>query len=551
MNERIAEHVRTVYGESVAQVLIPQISELVNRTRAQLPSSSRRELSGLSQEDVLLISYADQVRDGEEPPLKTLAHFGRRRLKGLISGIHLLPFYPWSSDDGFSVKDYYAVDAAFGSWADIERLASEWDLMFDAVLNHMSAQSEWFHKYKEGAPEYRDFFLTISGEPSLAEVIRPRALPLLTEFECAHGVRKIWTTFSADQVDLNYRDPRVLVAMLEVILFYVRKGARFLRLDAVAFLWKEAGTGCLHLAQTHRLVQLFRAVLDEAAPFVRLITETNVAHVDNLSYFGNGRNEAQLVYNFALPPLVLHSFLAANAKSLTRWAQSLVLPSESVTFLNFLASHDGIGLNPVSGILSEIEIEAMVRRTREAGGQVSYKAVKGGATVAYELNINYLDALAPVDGGESEEVVSRKFLTAQAIMLSLQGVPAIYFHSLVGSRGDPAGARATGIPRRINRKKLTLSELETSLEDPGTLGARAFTGYAALLKQRLVSRSLSPDSIQHVHDLDPRVFAVLRESRDGAERLLCVHNVSAEGISLKYANKTIHLDPFGCDWVPV
>ena len=127
---------------------------------------------------------------------------------------------------------------------------------------------------------------------------------------------------------MNFKNPDVLLALLDALLFYVARGARFIRLDAIAYLWKRIGTSCIHLPQTHAVIQFWRAVLDEVAPHVLLITETNVPHADNVSYFGDGTNEAQLVYNFALPPLVLHALLRGDATHLTRWAQSLTLPSD-------------------------------------------------------------------------------------------------------------------------------------------------------------------------------------------------------------------------------
>ncbi|MHB1309148.1 MAG: alpha-amylase family glycosyl hydrolase, partial [Limisphaerales bacterium] len=346
----------------------------------------------------------------------------------------------------------------------------------------------------------------------------------------ADGPRKVWTTFSADQVDLDVRQPAVLLALIEAMLAYVANGARYLRLDAIAFLWKEIGTSCLHHPQTHRVIQLMRAVLDEVAPDVMLITETNVPHVDNVSYFGDGTNEAQLVYNFALPPLVLHSLQTGNAARLTRWAASLTLPSDQVTFFNFLASHDGIGLNPARGILADAEIEAMVARTIERGGFISNKSLPDGSEIPYEMNINYLDALSDPSRNEPAALITRRFLTAQAIMLSLQGVPGIYFHSLFGSRGDRAGAEASGIKRRINRQKLDRTQLEAELTVTPSLRHEVFSGYRRLLARRAAHAAFAPSASQQILEIDDRVFAVRRASPETGDQALCLHNVSGDTI---------------------
>lgn len=535
MSRRISQCLQDLYGEPKASGILLRLQTRLARFREQSrpPAFAEPTTQAFTQRDVLLITYADQVRNGSESPLSTLAEFCARHLKGTISGVHLLPFYPWSSDDGFAVKDFCAVEPSYGTWEDIARLGANLDLMFDAVINHVSAQGEWFQRFLANDPRYVDFFITVGGSSDLSQVVRPRALPLLTEFAATSGPRKVWTTFSADQVDLNFKNPAVLLAALEALLFYVSRGARFIRLDAIAFLWKEIDTACLHLPQTHRIIQLLRAVLDAVAPHVLLITETNVPHSDNISYFGDGTNEAQLVYNFALPPLVLHALQTGNAEKLTRWAQSLELPSDRVTFFNFLASHDGIGLNPARGILSDAEIDALVRHTLEHGGFISYKDMPDGTRWPYEMNINYLDALSNPAAGEPVELAARKFLTAHAIMLSLRGVPGIYFHSMFGSRGDRPGAEASGIPRRINREKLDRVRLEVELNETGSLRGCVWSGLKELLRIRCAHIAFHPQAVQRVLATDGGVFAVCRIGPEKNERVICLHNVSAQPASAK------------------
>jgi sucrose phosphorylase len=534
MKKHIIQHLGELYGEARAADILLRLRSMLDEHRAQ---SGRKTPAGrdslpLSQRDALLITYADQLRKTGESPLQTLAGFCERHLKGCISGVHLLPFYPWSSDDGFSVKDFLSVDPACGTWQDVARLGAGFDLMFDAVFNHVSVQGEWFQKFLGDDPRYRDFFISVEGSPDLSRVVRPRALPLLTEFQAATGPKKVWTTFSADQADLNFRNPDVLLTVVSVLLFYVGHGARFIRLDAIAFLWKEPGTSCLHLPQTHAVIRLLRAVLDEVAPHVLLITETNVPHADNISYFGDGSDEAQLVYNFALPPLVLHSFAMWNAGKLTRWAQSLKLPSDRVAFFNFLASHDGIGLNPARGILDDAEIRALEQRALDHGGFISHKDMPDGSRQAYELNINYLDALSNPAGDEPVEMAARKFLTAHAILLSLQGVPGIYFHSMFGSRGDRRGANASGMPRRINREKLDCKSLELEIDTPHSLRSRICNKLMRLLQIRGGHDAFHPLAAQRVVVMDECLFALLRTSADGVEQVLCLHNVSARPVSV-------------------
>jgi sucrose phosphorylase len=420
-------------------------------------------------------------------------------------------------------------------------------------------------------PRYRDFFIVAPDGADVSRVIRPRALPVLTKFETPRGVKPVWTTFSADQIDLNYRNPDTLLQIVETLLFYIARGADWIRLDAIAFLWKELGTTCLHLPQTHRVIQLLRAIVDRVAPRVILLTETNVPHADNISYFGDGTNEAHLVYNFALPPLALHTFHTGDARILTRWARTLTLPSKQVTFFNFLASHDGIGLNPARGILSDTEIDALVARTAAHGGLVSHKTDPDGTSSPYELNINYFDALSDPNANESRDLPIDRFVAAHAIMLSLVGVPGIYFHSLFGSRGWRAGVAQTGQNRTINREKFDRDALERELSDPTARRQRVFTRLTQLLRARAAHPAFDPFGEMRALDIHPSIFAIQRTSING-ESVVCLQNVSQQPQTAQLdlanllqtatdkiinlctnqaftASREIHLTPFQTFWL--
>ena len=545
MTEKTPGLLSYLYGGNISARLLKQTQNLLDQYRPRIKPHNGE----LTERDSILITYGDQVQHPNEKPLQTLKKFCDTYLTGIVSGIHILPFYPWTSDDGFSVVDYRQVDPALGDWDDVSSMQN-FRLMFDGVINHISSQSDWFQKFLQDDPRYKDYFITVEGEPDLSQVVRPRALPLLTSFNTSSGGKKVWTTFSADQVDLNFKNPEVLLEILDILLLYIERGADFLRLDAIAYLWKEIGTTCIHLPQTHAVIQFLRAAMDEAAPHVQLITETNVPHADNISYFGDGSNEAQLVYNFALPPLTLHAFHTGDARTLSNWAKTLVLPSNKTTFFNFLASHDGIGLNPARGILSDAEIDSLVDKVIEHGGLISYKHNADGTQSPYEMNINYFDALSnpallqppsfTADPSlrtarradvETLDLQVRRFIAAQAIMLSLVGVPGIYFHSLFGSRGWSEGVKLKGHNRTINREKLQFEELQDQLADENSLRSKVFTKYCQLLKARSSISAFHPHGAQNILDLHPSVFAIERVSPDGVSRALCFHNISQQTMS--------------------
>ena len=531
-----------LYGEDLAEQTLQKLANLIQKYRIAKPVPNS---FALSEKSSILITYGDQVRKPGQPHLETLAQFAEKHLNGVVDGIHILPFFPWSSDDGFSVIDYRKVDPALGDWDDVERLGKRFRLMFDGVINHISAQSEWFKAYLRGEEPYDKYFITVSGSPDLSEVVRPRALPLLTEFQTVDGLRKAWTTFSADQVDLDFHSGDVLLDIMDILLMYAERGAQFIRLDAIAYLWKEIGTSCIHLPQTHTVIQLMRQVFDEVAPHVQIITETNVPHMDNISYFGDGANEAQLVYNFALPPLVLHTFHTGDATVLSNWAASLDLPSNHTTFFNFLASHDGIGLNPARGLLTSTEIENLVQTAMAHGGLISYKQNADGSQSPYEMNINYFDALSNPAGKELLDLQIKRFIAAQAIMLSIRGVPGIYFHSMFGSRNWNEGVRQTGQNRTINRQKLDYQQIEAELADPNSMRSQVFGMYRSLLKRRAASSAFHPHGGQKILDMGKDIFAVLRSSPDETQNVLCLQNVTAKVIPAG----SVILEPYQTLWV--
>ncbi|WP_337029348.1 alpha-amylase family glycosyl hydrolase [Pantoea agglomerans] len=481
------------------------------------------------EQDVVLITYADQFREADKPTLSTFSRFYQQHLQSTFPLVHLLPFFPWSSDDGFSVIDYHQVDPLCGDWQDIARLHQETRLMFDFVCNHMSAHSAWFSHFLAQDPGWDDFFISMPPATDLSAVTRPRTSPLLTPFKMADGeTRFIWTTFSADQIDLNFANPEVLLRMVNVLLDYLKRGADYVRLDAVGYMWKTPGTRCIHLEKTHQLVKLFRAIADQVAPGTVIITETNVPHQDNISYLGNGHDEAQMVYQFSLPPLVLHAIHTGSARALRQWASALDLSSNDTTFFNFLASHDGIGLNPARGILSEVEIVALVRDLALEGALVSYKNNPDGTTSPYEINVTYLDALNREDDDDASRL--KRFLLAHAILLVFPGVPAIYIQSILGGRNHYDGVRAAGHNRAINRQKYDLQQIEGDLAGGNWLRQQVYTRLGQLIQLRRRQPAFHPDNPMTLYESENAVLVLRRHQPESGDGLLCVFNLSGRSV---------------------
>ncbi|HHD2903951.1 TPA: sugar phosphorylase [Enterobacter kobei] len=521
VNAKIKKLINHIYGESFSDA---HLDVLLSKLEQAAIDITEKRKSGWDEKDVVLITYADQFSAKGEKALPVFTRFYNEWLARTFSHVHLLPFYPWSSDDGFSVIDYHSVAPETGSWQDVAELKQSASLMFDFVCNHMSAKSEWFANYLAQKPGFDDFFISVDPETDLSAVTRPRALPLLTPFKLHDGsVRHLWTTFSDDQIDLNFASPQVLIAMVDVLLHYLAEGARYIRLDAVGFMWKIPGTSCIHLEQTHCLIQLFRAITDAVAPGTVIITETNVPHKDNISYFGDGENEAQMVYQFSLPPLVLHAVHRQDVKALCQWAGSLALPSTKTTWFNFLASHAGIGLNPLRGILPESEILSLVEKLQQEGALVNWKNNPDGTRSPYEINVTYLDALSSQDSPDDERIA--RFILAHAVLLSFPGVPAVYIQSILGSRNDYEGVERLGYNRAINRKKYTAGQVDLELNNKQSIRHKIYSRLSEFIAIRRGERAFHPDAQAMFESLDEQILKIVRVA-DNGERITALFNFS-------------------------
>lgn len=525
---------RDLYG-SVPDELSGQLLEMAEDYRRRLADAT--SVVRFDERSAFLITYADSVRDGDEPPLRALDTLLAEYVGDHLTDVHLLPFFPWTSDDGFGVVDHREVNPAVGSWEDVHALGEHYALAFDFVANHTSASSPWFQGWLAGEDRWRGYYIPEGQQLDTSAVVRPRTTPLFHRYPMPDGgTRSAWTTFGPDQVDVDVRTPAVLVELTDVLLGYLVHGATTVRLDAIGFLVKESGTSCLHHPGTHAVVKLWRALVDHVRPGARLLTETNVPHRDNISYFGDGSDEAHMVYQFALPPLVLHAFVSGDASALTRWASTVGPVSDTATWFNFLGSHDGIGLRPSEGLLTDADRRRLAERVVAHGGRASMAHRPDGSQAVYELNVSYLDALCSPEEVEDDAVFSAKAIAAHSILLSLVGVPAIYIHSLLGSRSDLEGMRSSGIARRINRQALELGALREELAAGGRR-ALVLRGLEHLLAVRAGCAAFSPWAAQEVLDLDHRVVAVRRGVAEGT-RVTTLTNVSAESVRIVWGEAT-------------
>ncbi|MEH6585298.1 MAG: sugar phosphorylase [Halioglobus sp.] len=530
--DKVQHHVEAIYHDTpiaiAPAVLAQELLHLMGLKSNTSPPA--QHVNHWSQGDVIAITYGDSLLREDEKPLVTLKHFFDNYADDLLTGVHILPFYPWSSDDGFSVLDYSSVNESLGGWEDISSIASDYKLMADLVINHCSGRSLWFENFLRGQGPGSDYFYTASPEDDLSAVVRPRISDLLREVETADGTQYVWCTFSHDQVDLDFRNTEVLKQFVSIMRQYLDNGVRIFRLDAVAFLWKVPGTSCLNLEETHEVVRLLRTLIEHAVPDALLITETNIPNRENLSYFGNA-NEAHCVYNFSLPPLLVNSLVTGDCRHLKMWMMSMPPAQNGTAYFNFIASHDGIGLRPVEGLLADDELESLVETMRNFGGHVSYRALENGQSKPYEINISLFDALQGTTAGPDSWGIER-FVCAHAIMLGLEGIPGIYIHSLLGTRNDYDRVENSGHYRAINRHQWDYEQLVQALEDEESHHARVFSRIKGLLQVRREQAAFHPNATQFTLHLNNALFGYWRQSMDRRQSVFCISNISDQALPL-------------------
>jgi len=538
IENKILQRLKLIYKDDLPSAFSEKVLKLVEENKTVKKYNENK----WDEKEVALITYGDSIISAGEKPLIILYRFLEKYLKDCIHTVHILPFFPYSSDDGFSVIDYSQVNPELGSWKEIKKISRDFNLMVDLVINHISVNSIWFQNYLNNKHPGRDFFIEMNPAENFSQVVRPRSFPLLTPFDTVNGKKYIWTTFSEDQADLNFANPEVLYEMLKVLLLYVSMGAKIIRLDAIAFLWKQKDTACLNLPETHEIVKLIHDILEEVDCSVMVLTETNVPNKENLSYFGKG-DEAHMVYQFSLPPLLLHALYSGSSEYFNHWAKAIPKLPQGCTFFNFTASHDGIGVRPLEGLLPKDELNKIFKNILAAGGKISTKQNSDDTNSPYELNITYFDALKQTFKGPDEFQVER-FLCSQTIMMVLKGIPAFYIHSLTATHNYLKGVRQTGHARTINRKKWEFKDLEELLRNDNNT-SRVFFELTRRINIRKSESVFHPDNPQKIHDIGSNFFAVRRNNAEKQTILFSISNLTGETKEIN----TEFLNDYGNEWI--
>jgi sucrose phosphorylase len=524
---------RSVVGDESINNIVDDLIDTIGASVPPNESGPAHSTDLWSQRDVALITYGDSIVDEGSKPLRVLRDFCQTWLENCVTWVHILPFFPWTSDDGFSVLDYSSVNQALGDWNDISDIATDYRLMSDLVLNHCSSRSAWFENFKQGIDPGRDYFFTKEPSFDVSRVVRPRTSDLTMPVLTSGGEQQVWCTFSHDQVDFDFSNPVVLLEFTRIIRLYLDRGVRIFRLDAVAFTWKRSGTTCINLPEAHDLVRLLRALIEWVQPDAIIITETNVPNIENLAYFGQ-RDEAHCIYNFALPPLLIHTLVEADSSRITRWLMSMPPAILGTTYFNFLASHDGIGLRPVEGLLSQGELDSMIDGLQENGALLSWREHADGTRTVYEVNVSLFDAFK--QAGEAVDRTLDRMILAHAILLGLEGVPAIYLHSFVATNNDLSRVENTGHNRAINRHQWALEELTGLLNDGESQHAQCLHAIKHLIDLRQRQPAFHPNATQFTLNCGRSIFGFWRQSPDRAQSVFCLYNVTSTSTTVATAS---------------
>ena len=528
---------RSIISEDKTLEYSKKINKLINNYKDIGPKNSKNDY--WSENTILLITYADSISRGLSG--KTLNDFGKfykKYLEKFINSIHFLPFFPSSGDGGFSVKNHNDVDKAYGTWEDIESLSKKANIMTDLVLNHSSSKGDWYKNFLDDKDPGKNYFYVVDKNYDCSKVVRPRDHDLLTEIELQNKKKFLWCTFSHDQIDLNFKNPDVLLEFIKLILKLSSYGIKIFRLDAVAFIWKQPGTTCLNLSQTHEIIKLLRDIVDQLDKNLIIVTETNLPKQENLSYFGKN-DEAHWIYNFSLPPLIVNTFLFEDSVALTKWSMKMPPAQLGNAYLNFIASHDGIGMRPAEGILSDKEIKKMLQRLKKNGSKFSMRKLSNNEEKVYEANISLFNALQFTDSDLKGKFALKRFIAAHCIILAIEGVPAFYFNSLFATKNDEETFANTGVKRNLNRYKWHYSTLVDLIKTNNTIEKNCYEIFKKLISIRKIQPAFHPNATQFTLNLDKNIFAVWRQSRDRKQSIFALTNVSSK--TIKFNTNKINL----------
>ena len=487
---------------------------------------NKKKKKNISEKTSMLICYGDSIfSQNQKHSIKVFKNFFNKKLSKNFNTVHFLPFYPSSSDSGFAVKDHYKIDNKLGNWPDIKTFSKKNDVMADIVINHSSARGLWFKNFLKGKRPGKDYFLTVDSKFNTSKVVRPRDHKLLKKINIFNKIDYLWRTFSPDQLDLNFKNPAVLLRFIKIMINLINNGVTIFRLDAIAYLWKESGTKCINLSKTHEIIKILRIITSLLNTQSLIVTETNLPEKENLSYFGNN-DEANWIYNFSLPPLLIHAFLFENNFYLYNWSKKLPKSKVGNCYLNFIASHDGIGIRPTEGILSDKVLKDFLNRLKKNGSKFSYRKIQNKSKKVYEANITVFDALKKTNYDNGEFAFER-YVSAHSIMIAFEGVPAIYFNSIFGTSNDEAKFVITGNNRDVNRYKWNIKNILNKLNNKNSKESFCYKKISKLLSIKNKQKAFHPNAYRENIYFGPKIFSFKRKSIDKKQTIICITNLSS------------------------
>ena len=563
--EKIKSKLDSIYKTYLSKKEIDYFKDEISKIIKIFNKNNPRRKKIISEKTSLIICYADSVYSKKKSSIKVFQSFYKKKLKKYFNTIHFLPFYPSSSDSGFAVKDHYKIDNKLGNWSDIKKISKSNDIMADMVINHSSARGLWFKNFLKEKRPGKDYFLTVDSKFNTSKVIRPRDHKLLKKIKIFKKTDYLWRTFSPDQIDLNFKNPSVLLRFIKIMIHLINNGVTIFRLDAIAYLWKENATKCINLRQTHEIIKLFRIIVNLLNVQTIIITETNLPEKENLSYFGN-KDEANWIYNFSLPPLLIHAFLFENSLYLNKWSKKLPSATKGNSYLNFIASHDGIGIRPTEGIFNKKILNNFLKRLKKNGSKFSYRKIPNKPKKVYEANITVFDALKRTDYDQTGKFYLQRYISAHAIMISFEGIPAVYFNSIFGTSNDEAKFVITGNNRDVNRYRWNFQNIIKKLTDEKSKQSIFYRNILNLLDKRRKQKAFHPNALRYNINLGPKIFSFKRVSIDKKQTIICITSLSSKiqnckldgnyskwknliGPQIKIIKKILVLKPFETVWL--
>jgi sucrose phosphorylase len=420
--------------------------------------------------DPILLTYPDSVEN--------LYHLNfllsGKNILNYFNSVHILPMFESNADGGFAASSYVKINANFGSWSDLQEISKKYSLIIDAIFNHTSDEHIWFKKFLETDPHYKKFYIEYNTKFDYSQIIRPRTSSLFTKIKN----KKVLTTFSSKQIDLNIQDVNVFYELIDVLSFYINNNISGLRLDAIPYIIKKTHTSCANLDDTYKFTKLLIQSINYMNTKISVICEANFSDKENFNYLK--KSNADYIYQFSFSHLLFYCLYYNDFSYFVSWFKKTKSVHKQSLF--YISNHDGYALSGIRRILNEKEFQDYISLLKNNKFKINYRQnQQTNIKEPYEVNTTFYSYLKQLD----VEFVYERYILLLHILCQMEGKILLYYLDLVGEENDIEAYKKTKENRSLHRKKYSLEEYNKRLQK-----SKIYEKIQEFLKERKKTKSM-------------------------------------------------------------